>query len=175
MRALQSNIRSSLTRIDELSIDFDYAGGVTLEDSERILDRIVALHERVLAAVDTGANPERAASLRSFALTLERYFYGFEPDFFQQSVIRIVDDVISQFKGSLEIWPTLVEITYPQKKRSGLPLLRVANPPALPRVPRGLKPRGSPCSCRTPSLQLARRGASGASGGSRRRRPGREA
>ena len=41
-------------------------------------------------------------------------------------MIRIVDDVTSHFKGSLEIWPTLVEITYLQKKRSGLPLMRVA-------------------------------------------------
>jgi hypothetical protein len=121
-----------LTRIDELSIDFDYAGEVSLEDRERILDRIVALHARVHAAADTSPNPERATSLRSFALTLERYFYGFEPDFFQQNVIRIVDDVISQFKGSLEIWPTLVEIVYLQKRKAGLPLLRVANPRRSP-------------------------------------------
>ena len=33
-----------------------------------------------------------------------------------------------RFKGSLEIWPSLVEITYLQKRKSGLPLLRVANP-----------------------------------------------
>ena len=125
---LKSKIRGSLARIDELSIDFDYAGEVSLEDSESILERIVALHARVLATADASAHPERTASLRSFALTLERYFYGFEPDFFQQNVIRIVDDVISQFKGSLEIWPSLVEITYLQKRKSGLPLLRVANP-----------------------------------------------
>ena len=64
---LKSKIRSSLTRIDELCIDFDYAGEVTLEDSERILERIVALHARVLAtadrAVESGAG-DRAAQLR---------------------------------------------------------------------------------------------------------------
>jgi len=26
------------------------------------------------------------------------------------------------------MWPSLVEITYLQKKRSGLPLMRIANP-----------------------------------------------
>jgi hypothetical protein len=129
---LKSKIRSSLTRVDELSIDFDYAGEVSLEDSERILERIVALHARVLATANATARSERANALRSFALTLERYFYGFEPDFFQQNVIRIVDDVISQFKGSLEIWPSLVEIVYLQKRKAGLPLLRVANPRRSP-------------------------------------------
>jgi hypothetical protein len=125
---LKSKIRSSLSQIEELSIAFDYAGEVTLEDSERVLDRIVALHGRVLGTAQSTANPERAAALRSFAATLEKNFYGFEPDFFQQNVIRIVDDVISEFKGSLEIWPTLVEIVYLWKKRSGLPLMRVGNP-----------------------------------------------
>ena len=125
---LKSKIRSSLTQIDELSIGFDYAGEITLEDSERILERMLELHARVLRAANAASNPERATALRAFAVTLEKNFYGFEPDFFQQNVIRIVDDVISQFKGSLEIWPTLVEITYLQKKRSGLPLMRIANP-----------------------------------------------
>jgi len=42
-------------------------------------------------------------------------------------LIRIADDVISAFKGSLEIWPTLVEIAYFRKRRVGLPMTRVAN------------------------------------------------
>ena len=136
---LKSKIRSSLTQIDELGIAFDYDGEVTLEDSERILGRMDALHARVLESAEATSNRERASALRSFAVTLERNFYGFEPDFFQQNVIRIVDDVISQFKGSLEIWPTLVEIVYLKKKRSGLPLLRVANP----RRSHGAPPLGS--------------------------------
>jgi hypothetical protein len=125
---LKSKIRGSLARIDELGIAFDYGGEVTLEDSERILERMVGLRERVLRAAGTTRTPERGNALRSFAVTLEKAFYGFEPDFFQQNVIRIVDDVISQFKGSLELWPTLVEIAYLKKNKSGLPVLRVANP-----------------------------------------------
>jgi hypothetical protein len=124
---LKSRIGSSLTRADELSISFDYDGEVTLEDSERILEQVVAVHGRVLTSADAAPSPERSAALRSFAVTLEKAFYGFEPDFFHQNLIRIVDDVISQFKGSLEIWPTLVEIAYLQRRRSGLPLRRITN------------------------------------------------
>jgi hypothetical protein len=132
---LKSKIRSSLTQIDDLGIAFDYGGEVTLEDSERILGRMIALHERVLATAKATSNAERASALRGFAVTLQKNFYGFEPDFFQQNVIRIVDDVISQFKGSLELWPTLVEIAYLKKRKSGLPLMRIANPRRTHGVP----------------------------------------
>jgi hypothetical protein len=125
---LKDKIRETVTHIDELGIRFAYEGDVTLEDCDRMLARVVALHGRVLEAVDRAESPERATALRSFAVTLEKAFYGFEPDFFQQNLIRIVDDVVSQFKGSLELWPTLVEVVYLQKRRSGLPLLRVGNP-----------------------------------------------
>jgi hypothetical protein len=125
---LKGKIKASLTRVDDLSIAFDYDGEVTSEDSERILARGVSLHGRLLRAAEATANRERSAALRSLAVTLEKAFYGFEPDFFQQNLIRIVDDVISLFKGSIEIWPTLVEIVYLRKLRSGLPRTRVANP-----------------------------------------------
>lgn len=124
---LKGKIKATLTHTEDLSIAFDYDGEVTLEDSERILARGVALHGRVLRAAEATSNQERGAELRSFAVTLEKAFYGFEPDFFHQNLIRIVDDVISQFKGSLEIWPTLVEIVYLWKRRSGLPRTRVEN------------------------------------------------
>ncbi len=58
---------------------------------------------------------------------MNKAFYGFEPDFFQQNLLRIVDDVISVIKGSIELWPTLVEIAYFQKNRIGLPQIRVQN------------------------------------------------
>ena len=64
-------------------------------------------------------SPERAEALRLFAANLEKAFYGFEPDFFQQNLLRIVDDVVSVIKGSIELWPTLVEICYFQKNRGG--------------------------------------------------------
>jgi hypothetical protein len=89
---------------------------------------MVAVHRRVTRAAEATPNPERSTALRNFAVMLEKAFYGFEPDFFQQNLIRIVDVVVSQFKASLELWPTLVEIAYLQKRRAGLPLRRVANP-----------------------------------------------
>jgi hypothetical protein len=58
---------------------------------------------------------------------MARSFYGFEPDFFQQNVSRIVDDVISQIHASLEIWPTLVEICYFHKDKREFPQLKVQN------------------------------------------------
>jgi hypothetical protein len=54
-------------------------------------------------------------------------FYGFEPDFFQQNLLRIVDDVVSIIKASIELWPTLVEICYFQNSRHALPQVRVNN------------------------------------------------
>ncbi|XYI00246.1 hypothetical protein ACMHYB_11050 [Sorangium sp. So ce1128] len=124
---LKLKIKSTLSTVDDLSIGFDYDGEVTAEDCDRILGRITALHARVLGAAEATASPERAGALRRFAVTLEKTFYGFEPDFFQQNLLRIIDDVISQFKGSLELWPTLVEICYLQKSRAGLPQSRVQN------------------------------------------------
>jgi hypothetical protein len=124
---LKRKIKHTVTRLDELSIMFDYEGEVTLDDSEEILTRISGLHRRVVQAQNMARSPERQDALRAFASNLERAFYGFEPDFFQQNLIRIVDDVISHFKGSLEIWPTLVEICYLHKNRAGLPMQSVAN------------------------------------------------
>lgn len=70
---------------------------------------------------------ERREALRTFAVSLERSFCGFEPDFFQQNLICFVDDVVSQIKGSQEIWPTLVEICFLRKPRAGLPRRKVEN------------------------------------------------
>jgi hypothetical protein len=35
--------------------------------------------------------------------------------------------VISVIKGSIELWPTLVEVGYFQKHRHGLPQIRIQN------------------------------------------------
>ena len=44
-----------------------------------------------------------------------------------RNLLQIVDDVVSVIKGSIELWPTLVEICYLQKERRGLPQTRVKN------------------------------------------------
>lgn len=122
---IKRKIKGTVSRIDELSIAFDYEGEVTAHDAEEILTKITSLHNRALAAAEAANRPERAESLRMFAANLNKAFYGFEQDFFQQNLLRIVDDVISVIKGSIELWPTLIEICYFQKGRRGLPQVRV--------------------------------------------------
>jgi hypothetical protein len=124
---LKRKIRPTVSRLDELSITFDYEGEVTAQDAELILNKIVTLHTRVLQTAEAAPSAQRAESLRVFASNLHKAFYGFEPDFFQQNLLRIVDDVVSVIKGSIELWPTLIEICYFQKGRCGLPQVRVNN------------------------------------------------
>jgi hypothetical protein len=100
---LKRRIKESVYHRNDLSIAFHYAGEVTLEESEAILDKVIAVHKRVLNAAARGRNSERQRALSSFANNLNKSFYGFEPDFFQQNVSRIVDDVISQIRASLEL------------------------------------------------------------------------
>jgi len=124
---LKRKIHKSVTRLDELTIAFDYDGEVTAQDAEEVLEKIESLHRRALRAAESEPNPLREKSLRAFAANLDKAFYGFEPDFFQQNLLRIVDDVVGVIKSSIELWPTLVEICYFHKSRKGLPSLRVAN------------------------------------------------
>src|SRR5580704_9591918 len=61
---LKRKIKASLTRVDELSIEFGYDGEVTGDDAREILDRIAALYGRVLEAAEHAAAPQRADALR---------------------------------------------------------------------------------------------------------------
>jgi hypothetical protein len=124
---LKRKIKSSVNHIDDLTIGFDYEGEVSGEDACQILEKIVALRHRAMQAAEGARTAERAQALRLFAASLEKAFYGFEPDFFQQNLLRIVDDVIGVIKGSIQLWPTLVEIAYFEKRRNGLPKTRVRN------------------------------------------------
>ena len=54
---LKRKIKSTVTRLDELSIAFDYEGEVTAQDAEEILDKIAALHGRALEAAETATEP----------------------------------------------------------------------------------------------------------------------
>src|SRR5262249_7569674 len=124
---LKRKIKATVSRMDDLSVGFDYDGQVTADDAREILDRIAAVYGRATEAAVRAARPERADALRLFAANLQKAFYGFEPDFFQQNLLRIVDDVVTVIKGSIELWPTLVEICYFEKSRRGLPQVRVNN------------------------------------------------
>lgn len=125
---LKRKIKGSVSRLDELGIAFDYEGEVTADDARLILDKVAAMYGRALEAAErAAANPARQEALRLFAANLQKAFYGFEPDFFQQNLLRIVDDVVTTIKGSIELWPTLVEICYFEKDRRGLPRVKVNN------------------------------------------------
>ncbi|QJX00609.1 hypothetical protein [Frigoriglobus tundricola] len=126
---LKRKIKDTLTRTDDLTIAFDYDGHVTAEDANESLDKVATIYGRALEAAERATNPGRADALRLFAANLQKAFYAFEPDFFQQNLLRIVDDVLTVIKGSIELWPTLVEIAYFEKSRHGLPQTHVKNNP----------------------------------------------
>ena len=122
---LKRKIKATVSKVDELGVTFDYDGEVTAEDAGLILEKVAAMNRRALDAAERAAHPERREALRLFAANLQKSFYAFEPDFFQQNLLRIVDDVVNTIKGSIELWPTLVEICYFEKERRGLPRRKV--------------------------------------------------
>jgi hypothetical protein len=124
---LKRKIKASITRLDDLTIEFAYDGEVTLQDSEEILERIIILHGQVMATAAVSPDAARSQALGLFAEDLAKSFYSFEPDFFQQNVTRIVGEEVSQFHASLKLWPTLVEICYFRKDKKDLPQVRVRN------------------------------------------------
>jgi hypothetical protein len=124
---IKRKLKSNRYAIEELTVRFDYDGDVSTTDTTEILERIVALHRRVMDGARASKGEERRRSLLAFAENLEKAFYGFDPDFFQQNVSRIVDDVVSQIQGALELWPTLVEICYFRKHTHDLPKVKVQN------------------------------------------------
>jgi hypothetical protein len=124
---LKKKIKGSLESTDDLSIQFSYQGEVSLKDSEEILEKITTVHQQILKAASSTKSEGRKRALTLFADNLARAFYGFEPDFFQQNVSRIVDDVVSQIRASLEIWPMLIEICYFHKDKREFPQIRIEN------------------------------------------------
>jgi hypothetical protein len=124
---LKKKIKGSVTKLEDLTIRFGYNGEVTLKDTQEILDKITGVHRQLVKAVEKTRNVARRTALNLFAENLSRSFYGFEPDFFQQNVTRIVDDVVSVIQASLELWPTLVEICYFHKDKKEFPQIRVKN------------------------------------------------
>jgi hypothetical protein len=124
---IKRKFKSHPYALEQLTVRFDYDGDVSTADTTEILDRVATLHSRVLDGARIAASDERRRSLLAFAENLEKAFYGFDPDFFQQNVSRIVDDVVSQIQGALDLWPTLVEICYFRKHTRDLPKVYVRN------------------------------------------------
>jgi hypothetical protein len=102
---IKRKLKSNRYTPDDLTVRFEYDGEVSSGDTGEILERITALYGRVREAAKVAKPEERRQSLLAFAENLQKAFYGFEADFFQQNVSRIVDDVVSQIQGGLELWP----------------------------------------------------------------------
>jgi hypothetical protein len=124
---LKRKLKASVQRMDELTVSFGYDGAVSHADTEETMEKIRAVHEQAVSVAARTKDPERRQSLEIFAANLAKSFYGFESDFFQQNVSRIVDDVLSQIYSSIELWPRLVEICYYHKDRREFPQVRVRN------------------------------------------------
>jgi len=124
---LKRKIKASCTHLNDLSIEFGYEGEVTMQDSEQIIDRIQGVRDRARACAKDAKTDARRQALERFTCNLEKAFYGFEADFFQQNLSRIVDDVVNDIRSALELWPTLVEICYFRKHTHSLPQTRVRN------------------------------------------------
>ena len=71
--------------MNDLTIEFGYEGEVTVEDSEEIIDRVRSIHQRTFACARDATNEARARALETFGCNLDKAFYGFEADFFQQN------------------------------------------------------------------------------------------
>ncbi len=124
---IKRNIRPTTKSLRDLNIRFDYDGSVTIEDSEKILEKIKRIHKQVLENRNQIKEESRRSALDKFANNLYRVFYSFESDFFQQNVSRIVDDEIGLIKTSMELWPTIIEICYYAKDIKELPQTKVDN------------------------------------------------
>ncbi|MCB8875362.1 hypothetical protein [Acidisoma silvae] len=122
---LKNKIRMTLSRVEEHGIQFDYDGYVSLQDSADLLDQANHLLDRIAKAAQETEAPDRVIALKSFSENLRRSLYDLEPDFFQQNVSRIVSEEVSLIKSALELWPTLLEIAYFQRKGKALPMRRV--------------------------------------------------
>src|SRR3984957_17559491 len=96
---LKRKIKSTIRRVEELGVTFGYTGEVTAQDAEEILEKNTRVERRAIHAAETAKSQDRKDSLRLFAANLEKAFYGFEPDFFQHNLLRIVDDAIAVIKA----------------------------------------------------------------------------
>src|SRR5205823_10566939 len=82
---LKRKIKNSIRKLDELSIRFDCDSEVAATETSEILDKVRTLHDRFVQSAKVTRNEERQLALELFAVNLEKAFYGFEPDFFQQN------------------------------------------------------------------------------------------
>jgi len=107
---LKRKIRASITDLYQLGVSFEYDGELEPEDSEIILDRMHRLLDRVLASAEQAKDIRRRDELLRFAATLHDAFYGFDHDLFAHALGLLLKTTVRRIKGSLRVWPLLLEI-----------------------------------------------------------------
>jgi hypothetical protein len=122
---LKRKIRSTVTELGGLGIRFDYDGQVEDEEAQAILERMRRLHDRVVFAAERATDRRRADELTRFRLALDAAFCGFDFDFFQHTLHRALVDTVQRIKGSLALWPTLLEICDHSARHGELPQRRI--------------------------------------------------
>src|SRR5260370_13055383 len=63
---LKRKIKSTLSRLDELTIAFDYDGEVTARDEDQILPKLITLHRPPAVPADLERRPDPASAVRLF-------------------------------------------------------------------------------------------------------------
>lgn len=122
---LKRKIRTSVTELGELGVSFDYEGEVEDDEAGAILERMQRLHARVSFAAEHAVDGRRAEELVAFASALGLAFCDFDFDFFEHSLHRVLTDTVRRIKGSLALWPTLLEICDHSARHGELPQTRI--------------------------------------------------
>jgi hypothetical protein len=107
---LKQKIKSSVTELRPLGVSFEYDGALEAEDVEIILDRVHRVMDQVLQAATLSASVHRRDELLRFAATLDATFFGFDFDCFARNLELELRQTVRRIKGSLELWPRLLEI-----------------------------------------------------------------
>jgi hypothetical protein len=120
---LKRKIKSSISELRPLGVVFEYDGNLDSEDVEMILDRVHGVMDRVLRAAKLSASVHRRDELLRFAATLDASFFGFDFDCFARNLDLTLRQTVRRIKGSLELWPRLLEICH--GLHHGLPKTRL--------------------------------------------------
>ena len=116
-----------MTEIGPLGVSFEYDGELEDEDAEIILEKMRRLMKRVVEVAELCPSTRRRDELVRFASTLDATFYGFDLDFFEHGLERLLRATVRRIKASFAVWPRLLEICDPNARKRDLPQTRLAS------------------------------------------------
>jgi hypothetical protein len=124
---LKRRIRGTVTELGPFGVSFDYEGELEHEDAEIILEKMRRLMARVLEVAELCPSPRRRDELFRFANALSDTFHGFDLDFFEHGLERLLRETVRRIKASFAVWPRLLEICDPNARKRDLPQRRLAS------------------------------------------------